>query len=97
MATAMTSGDRALGGRDRGDDRDLADPQCRVDELEADHVARPRPGRVTQTVEGWRVTGPGLKTAIGRPDDDPDDHHPAEDDPRTGPRSGWTARSTVLR
>jgi hypothetical protein len=69
--------DRALGGGDRRDEADLADPHRRVDEQQADDVARP--GN-REPDERAAVEGLGRALCEGhRPDDEqPGEHHPGE-------------------
>ena len=75
-------GHRALGRDDRRDDRDLADAQRRVGQLQPDDVAGPRE---EEEREGrwrdrrWRRAHDRDRQA----DDDADDHDPGQHDPRT--------------
>jgi hypothetical protein len=68
--------DRALRGDDRRHDRDLADAQRGVRQLEPDDVEIP--AQAEQSERRWlERRGAGADRRDREPDDDADDHHPA--------------------
>ena len=67
-ATAIDGGDGAFGGDDRRDDRDLADAQRRVGQLESDDVADPGDAEQAACV-GSSVAGRGADDRDREADD----------------------------